>query len=86
MQEILGECASVSGGGACGTDGWYGAIVSEILDSFCDTFGAGPQNVDAVTTVVVKGGSKIPTSNTVGGPGATIYRCFIKNDAGSGEC
>ena len=56
------------------------------LDSFGDTFGMGPRNLDAVTTVVVRGGSKIPTLNTVGGPGATIAGCFVNNDAGAGGC
>ena len=58
----------------------------EKLDSFGDTFGAGPQNVDAATTVVVRGGSEIPTVNTVAGPGATIAGCFVNNDAGAGGC
>ena len=57
----------------------------EKLYSFGDTFGAGPRNVYAVTSVVVKGGSDIPTINTVGGPGATVSGCFVDNDAGSGE-
>ena len=42
------------------------------LDSFGDTFGAGPQNVDAMTSVVIRGGSEIPTIDTVGGPGAAV--------------
>ena len=84
MQESLGECAGGSGGGACGAAGWDGAIVREKLDSFGDTFDAGPRNVDAVTTVVVRGGSKIPSVDTVGVPGATIARCFVDNDAGAG--
>ena len=84
MQESLGECAGGSGGGVCGTDGWDGAIVRGKLDSFGNTFDMGPRNVDAVKTVVVRGGSKIPTVNTVGVPGATITRCFVDNDAGAG--
>ena len=56
------------------------------IDSFGDTFGAGPQNVDAMTTVVVRGGSEIPTFDTMGGPGATIGGCFIDNDVGAGGC
>ena len=86
MQESLGECAGGSGGGACGAVGWGGAIVREKLDSFGDTFGAGPRNVDTVTSSVVRGGSKIPTIDTVGGPGATIARCFVDNDTGAGGC
>ena len=58
----------------------------EKIDRFGDTFGAGMRNLDAVTTVVVRGGSKIPTVDTVGGPGETIAGCFVNNDAGSGGC
>ena len=42
------------------------------LYSFGNTFGAGPHNVDAVTSVVVRGGSKISTIDTVRGLGATV--------------
>ena len=42
------------------------------LDIFGDTFVAGPRNVDAVTSVVVRGGSEIPTIDTVGAPGAAV--------------
>ena len=72
MKESLNECAGGSSGGACGTAGWDGAIVREKLDSFGNTFGTGTRNADAVTTVVVRGGSEITTIDTVGGPGATI--------------
>ena len=54
------------------------------LYSFGDTFGAGPRNVDAVTLVVVRGGSEIPTINTVGGPVATVAGCFVDNNTGDG--
>ena len=56
------------------------------LYSFGDTFGVGPRNVDAVTWVVVRGGSEIPTIDTVGVPGATVSGCFVDNDAGYGGC
>ena len=56
------------------------------LNSFGDTFGAGPRNVDAVISVVVRGGSKIPNINTVGGPGAAVSGCFMDNNAGAGGC
>ena len=46
----------------------------------------GPQNVDAVTTVVFRGGYEIPTIDTVGGAGVTITRCFVNKNAGAGEC
>ena len=52
------------------------------LDSFGDAFGAGPRNVDAVTMGVVRGGSEIPTIDTVGVPGVTIAGCFVDNDTG----
>ena len=58
----------------------------EKLYSFGDTFGAGPRNVDAVTSIVVMGGSEIPTIDTVGVPGATVARCFVENAAGAGGC
>ena len=51
---------------------------------FGDTFGAGPRNVYAVTLVVVRGGSEIPTIDTVGGPGAAVSGCFMDNDVGDG--
>ena len=54
------------------------------LDSFGDTFGASPRNVDVVTLVVVRCGSEIPTIDTVGGPGATIVGCFVDNNASAG--
>ena len=59
-------------GGACGAPGWDGAIVRRNIYSFGDTFGAGLQNLDAVILVVVRVRSKIPTIDTVGGPGATV--------------
>ena len=86
MQESLSKCAGVSGGGACGDAGWDGAIVREKLDSFGDTFGLGPRNVDVVTTIVIRGGSNIPTVDTMGVLGATIAGCFVNNDTGYGGC
>ena len=86
MQESLGKCAGGSSGGACGAAGWDGEIVRGKLDSFGDTFGAGLRNVDAVTSVVVRGRSEIPTVDTVGGPGSTIAGFFVGNDTGAGGC
>ena len=40
------------GGSTCGASGWDGAIVREKLHFFDNTFGAGPRNVDAVTSVI----------------------------------
>ena len=72
MHESLGKCAGGSGGSACGAAGWGGAIVRVKLDSFGNCFGGGLQNVDTVTSVVVRGRSKIPTIDTVGGIGVTV--------------
>ena len=55
----------------------------EKLYSFGDMFGAGPQNVDAVASVVVRGGSEIPPIDTVRGPGAAVAGCFMENDVGA---
>ena len=58
----------------------------EKLYSFGDTFGPGLRNVDAVTSVVVRGGSKIPTIDTMGGPGATVSGCFMDDVADARGC
>ena len=58
----------------------------ERIYTFGDTFGVGPRNVDTVTSVVVRGGSKIPPINTVGVPGAEFSGCFMDNNAGAGGC
>ena len=86
MLESLGECMGGSGGGACGADRWDREIVREKIYSFGDTFGAGPRNVDAVTSVMVRGKSEIPTINTVGGSDVTVAGCFVDNNAGAGGC
>ena len=44
---------------------------------FGDALCAGTWNVDAVTSVVVRGGSKVPSISTVGGPGAAVVRCLM---------
>ena len=56
----------------------------EKLYSFGNTFGAGPWNVETVKSVVVRGGSEIPTIDTVGGPCATVVGCFVDNNTGAG--
>ena len=86
MQESIGECAVVSSGGACGAAGWGGEIVREKLDSFGDTFGVDPRNVDAVKSIVVGGGSDIPTIDTLGGPDATFAGCFVDNNTSARGC
>ena len=56
------------------------------LHSFGDAFCAGTCNLDAVTSVVLRGGSKVLPINTVGGPGTAVSRCFVDNDSGAGRC
>ena len=56
------------------------------LHGFGDVFCAGTWNVYAVTAVVVRGGSEVPTINTVGGPGAEVVRCLVYYDSGAGRC
>ena len=58
----------------------------EELHSFGDAFCAGTWNVDAVTSVVVRGGAEVPPIDTVGGPGAGVIRCLMDNDLGAGRC
>ena len=70
----------VRGGGACGAAGWEGLIVRGKLHSFVDAFCAGTWNVDAVTSVVVRGGSEVPSIDTVGGPGAAVFRYLVDYD------
>ena len=76
----------VRGGSACGATGWDGAIVREELHSFGDSFCGGTWNVNAVTSVVVKGGSEVPPIDTVGGPGEAVARCLMENYSGAGRC
>ena len=47
------------------------------LHYFGDAFCVGTWNVDAVTSVVVRVGSKVPSINTVGGPGAAVVRFLV---------
>ena len=56
------------------------------LYSFGDAFCAGMLNVDAVTSVVVRGGSEVPPIDTVGGAGAAVVRCLVDYNSGAGQC
>ena len=56
------------------------------LYCFGNTLGAGPRNVDVVTSVVVRGLSNIPTIDTVGVPGARVAGCFVDNNVGAMGC
>ena len=58
----------------------------EKLHSFGDAFCAGTWNVDAVTSVVVRGGSEVPSIDNVGGPGVAVVRCLVDYDSGAGRC
>ena len=58
----------------------------EKLHSFGDALCAGTWNVYAVTSVVVGGGSKVPSIDTVGVPGAAVVRCIVDYDSGAGRC
>ena len=46
----------------------------------------GTWNVDALKLLVVRVGSEVPPIDNVGGPGATVFRCLVDNDSGSGRC
>ena len=52
---------------------------------FGDAFYAGTWNVDAMTSVVVRGGSEVPFIDTVGVPGAAVIRCLVYYDSGAGQ-
>ena len=56
------------------------------LHCFGDAFCASTWNVDAVTSVVVRGGSKVPSINTVGSPGVAVFRYLVDYDSGDGRC
>ena len=56
------------------------------LHSFGYAFCAGTWNVDAVTSVVVRGGSQVPFIDTVRGPGAAVFRCLVDYDSGARRC
>ena len=58
----------------------------EKLHSFGDAFCAGKWNVDAVTSVVVRGGSEVPPIDTMGCPGVAVARCLMDDDSGAGSC
>ena len=61
-------------------------IMRKKLHSFGDAFCAGTWNVDAVTSVVVRGGSEVPPIDTVGVPGAAVAGCLMDNNSGAGRC
>ena len=56
------------------------------LHSFGDAFCAGTWNVDAVTLVVVRGGSEVPSVDTVGDLGAAVFRCLVYYNSRAWRC
>ena len=56
------------------------------LHSFGDAFCTGMWNVDAVTSLVVRVGSELPSIDTVGGQGAAVAGCLVDDDLGAGRC
>ena len=74
------------GGSPCGAAVWEGGIVRVKLHSFSDALCAGTWNVYAVTLVVVRGGSEVPSINTVWAPGAVVVRCLVEYYLGAGRC
>ena len=58
----------------------------EELYFFGDAFCASAWDVDAVASVVVMGGSKVPSIYTVGGPGAAVVRCLVYYDSRAWRC
>ena len=49
----------------------------EELYCFGDAFCASEWDVNAVASVVVRGGSEVPSIYTVGGPGAAVVGCLV---------
>ena len=60
--------------------------MGEKLHCFGDALCAGTWNVYAVTSVVFRGGSEIPSINTVGGPGEAVVKSLVYYDSGAGRC
>ena len=58
----------------------------EKIHSFGDAFCVRTWNLDAVTSVVVRGGSEGTSIDTVGGPYAAVVRCLVYYESGAGRC
>ena len=56
------------------------------LHCFGDEFCAGTWNVDAVTLVVVRGGSEVLSIDTVGGPSTAVVRFLVYYDSRAWRC
>ena len=74
------------GCGACLAAGRDGAIVWGKLYCFRDVFCANAWDVHAVTSVVFRGGSKVLSIYTVGGPGAAVVGCLVYYDLRTWMC
>ena len=53
---------------------------------FGDALCAGTWNLDAVTSVVVRGRSEVPSIDTVGGPVAADDGCLVYYDSRAWRC
>ena len=60
--------------------------MGEELYCFGDEFCASTWDVDAVASVVVRGGSKVSSIDTVGGPGAAVVGCLVYYDSRAWRC
>ena len=58
----------------------------EELYCFGDVFCASKWDVDAVSSIVVRGGSEVPSIYTVGGPGAAVVGCIVYYDSRAWRC
>ena len=56
------------------------------LHCFGDAFCAGTWDVYTVALVVVRGGSEVPSIDTVGGAGAAVVRCLVYYDSHAWQC
>ena len=60
--------------------------MGEERHSFGDAFCVGAWNVDAVTSVVARGRSEVPSIDTVGDPVAAVVGCLVYYDSRAWRC
>ena len=60
--------------------------MGEELYCFGDAFCASTWDVDAVASVVVRGGSEVPSIDTIGGPGAAVVGCMVYYESRAWWC
>ena len=58
----------------------------EELYCFGDAFCLSVWDLDAVALVVVRGESEVPSTYTVGGPGAAVVGCLMYYDSRAWRC